>query len=304
MRRVTTCLATAALCVAPPLAAQDAPPATDVYLVPLERTDRALRPGEPVNLTARPGYDNQPAFGPDGRHLYYTSYRDGQADVYRAVLPGGPVEAVTRTPESEYSPTLAPSGDLTVVRVEADSTQRLWRFTRRGEAIEPVLADVEPVGYHAWLDERRVALYVLGDPAELRVVDVETGEVNTVARRIGRSLQRIPGGGVSFVRFEEDDGNEAWLHRLSTDGRFTERLVRVPGEGTAGDHAWSPDGTVWTGVGARLHAWRPGDERERGFQPVVSLEAFGLDEITRMAVGPDGTWMAVVASDPQTGASR
>ncbi len=32
--------------------------------------------GQPVNLTDRNGYDNQPFFSPDGRSFFYTSYRE------------------------------------------------------------------------------------------------------------------------------------------------------------------------------------------------------------------------------------
>lgn len=299
MRRLTTVLAGILLCSVSPLRAQTSPPATDVYLVPLDRADSAWEVGAPANLTSRPGYDNQPAFTPDGGHVLYTSYREGQADVWRVELPGGPTESVTRTAESEYSPTPSPSGGFTVVRVEADSTQRLWRFTEDGEPVEPTLEQVEPVGYHAWLDDRRVVVYVLGDPSELRVADVETGEVWTVARDVGRSLQSVPGGGVSFVRRGGERGEEAWLHRLLPDGRATERLTRLPGDRV--DHAWGPDGTVWTGVAGDLWAWHPEQDPGRGFSRVASLGRDGLIGITRVAVSPDGRWLAVVASDPADG---
>lgn len=297
MRRITIALAATMLCATSPLFAQDAPPATDVYLSTIERAEGGWTIGTPSNLTARPGYDNQPAFTPEGDGLVYTSYRDGQADVWRLALPAGSAEPVTRTPESEYSPTPAPDGSLSVVRVEADSTQRLWRFTGEGEAVEPLLTDVAPVGYHAWLDSVRVVLYVLGDPPELKVADLAAGVVRAVASGIGRSLQAIPGGGVSFVRIEDDDDREAWLHRLAPDGRTTERLARMPDDRV--DHAWGPDGTVWVAVDGDLWAWHPERDGGRGFSRVASLSEQGLVGITRIAVSPDGDRIAMVAEDPR-----
>ena len=44
-----------------------APPATDIYLADLRVADGRVQVGTPVNVTARPGYDNQPFFLPDGR---------------------------------------------------------------------------------------------------------------------------------------------------------------------------------------------------------------------------------------------
>ena len=61
--------------------------------------------------------------------------------------------------------------------MEADGTQRLWSVIPNGPKIElaVVLTDVKPVGYHAWIDDRTVALYVLGErgqPGTLRVADI------------------------------------------------------------------------------------------------------------------------------------
>jgi hypothetical protein len=73
---------------------------------------------------------------------------------------------VTYTPEGEFSPAVMPDGkDISVVRVEADGTQCLWRVVDKGQKSETsvILADIKPVGYHAWIDERTVALFVLGE---------------------------------------------------------------------------------------------------------------------------------------------
>lgn len=286
------------LCGVTPLRGQSAPPPTDVYLVPVERSEDGWSFGAPINITDRPGYDNQPAFTGDGR-LLYTSYRDGQSDVFVAPFPDGPPERLTRTPESEYSPTPMPDGSFTVVRVEADSAQRLWRFTAEGEPVERLPTGPGQVGYHAWLDSTRVAFYVLGDPPELRLLDTGSGDVRDVSAGVGRSLRPIPDGGISFVRFEGEEGGEAWLHRLGPDGRTVERLARLPGDRQ--DHAWSPDGSVWVGVAGDLWTWHPERDRGRGFSRVASLGSRGLISITRVAVSPDGRWLAVVARDPVDG---
>ena len=134
------------------------------------------------------------------------SLRDGQTDIYRYDIPAGRISRVTQTPESEFSPTVTPDGaHISVVRLEADGTQRLWSVIPSGPKIETalVLADVKPVGYHAWIDERTVALYILGErgqPATLQVADTQTGKTELVATGIGRSIQRMPSGQISFVQ--------------------------------------------------------------------------------------------------------
>src|SRR5471030_1094663 len=198
----------AAMLAAQPPAAPPAtaPPDTEIFLAPLTR-GAAPAVGRPVNITNSPGYDNQPAFTPDGAVILFTSIRGGgtQTDIYRYDIASGATRRVTSTPKSEYSPTVTPDeAHISVIRVEADGTQRLWRFTLDGRQPELVLADVKPVGYHAWADDHTLALFVLGQPATLQLADTRTGKAEIIARNVGRSVQRIPSRGnvsgtISFV---------------------------------------------------------------------------------------------------------
>ena len=112
------------------------PPSTDIYLTQLVRTQGRLTISAVRNVTRRTGYDNQPAFSLDNRTLYYTSNRgDGQSDIWSIDLTTNRHSQVTRTPESEYSTAVTPDRrSLSVVRVERDSTQRLWRFPAAGSS--------------------------------------------------------------------------------------------------------------------------------------------------------------------------
>jgi hypothetical protein len=184
---------------------QTAPPDTEIFLATVAAAADGLAIARAVNVTNSPGYDNQPSFAPDGRSFFFTSSRGGsQTDIYRYDVASGTTTRITETPESEYSPTVTPDGaHLSVIRVEADGTQRLWQFTLDGRDPAVVLRDVKPVGYHVWTDRSTLVLFVLGPPATLRVADTRTGLADVVVTDIGRSLQRIPGRGtVSFVARE------------------------------------------------------------------------------------------------------
>lgn len=272
--------------------AQGAPPGTDVFLADLAVREGRIVIGAPVNVTARPGYDNQPSFSPDGRIIYYTSIRGGQADIYRYELEAGRSVQVTRTPESEYSPTPLPGGDgISVVRVEADSTQRLWRFSLEGTDPRPVLTEIRPVGYHAWGDSTTLALFVLGDPPTLRLADVRSGAAEIFAADIGRSLHRVPGrAAISFVH---RDGGQAWIKVLDLATRAATALVRTLGPGE--DYAWLPDGSLLMGRGSTLFRFDPA--RDADWRELADLARYGIDGISRLAVSPDGTRIALVAAD-------
>lgn len=277
-----------------------APPGTDIYLVPLEWDGELVHMGEVVNVTGRAGYDNQPSFTPDGRSILYTSIgRDGQADTYRYDVDADASAWLTRTSESEYSATVMPDGaGFSVVRVEADSTQRLWRFDLDGRNPELLLADVAPVGYHAWADEHTVFVYVLGTPPTLQRANVgrvsgryRGGTGTVVASDVGRSIHRVPHR--DAISFTHREGDAGWrIQELDRATGEIRSLVRAIGESQ--DHAWAPDGSIVMADGSTVYRWKPDFG---GWREVGNLEAKGIAGITRVAVSPDGALLALVAQD-------
>jgi hypothetical protein len=285
---------TLVVCAASRLAAAQAGPSgTDIYLVPLQSSNGHLSPGAPVNLTARAGYDNQPSFSPDGRALWFTAVgEDTHADVCRLDLTSRNQSCLRTTPESEYSPVETADGSVVVVRVERDSTQRLWRFPPGGGDPVLLVEGLKPVGYYAWVDSTRLLTYVLGEPATLQLADLRGGAPVVLASDIARSLQRIPGGGVSF---QQRDGDAWVVRRFDPITAALTTIVRaLPGSDF---HAWLPDGTLLMARGDALYRWRDG---QPGWQLVAAFGADGLRQITRLAVSPDGRWLALVADDPGT----
>ena len=275
-------------------AAAAGPPATDIYLADLRVVQGRVSVGAPVNVTNRPGYDNQPFFLSDGRAFLYTSIReDSQADIYRYDIAQKSSTQVTRTRESEYSPTLLPDGSgFSVVRVEADSTQRLWAFDLDGAHPRLVLDSIKPVGYHAWADGHTLVLFVLGTPATLQIADAAKpgarGEV--VATDIGRSLQRVPGrASVTFLQRDSVAG--PWFEELDTRSHRVTRLVKPPE--AADFFAWTSGGMVLTASGTKLYQWDPA--HAAAWEEVADFAAVGLTNLTRLAVSPRGDRLAIVA---------
>jgi dipeptidyl aminopeptidase/acylaminoacyl peptidase len=287
--------------VAVPLAAPLAQgrPSTDIWLVSLEGRG-VPRVGRAENLTARIGYDNQPSFTPDGQAILYTRIEgDGPSDIWRLDLATRERANLTQTTvESEYSATPMPDGvHFSTVRVEADSSQRLWRFALRGDEA-PVLmfAQIKPVGYHVWASDVTLGLYVLGaplgtpggPPATLQIADVRTGTSEVVARDIGRALQKIPGrDAISYLQQGKDG---AWITALDLHTGKSSRIALAPARSDY--HVWTPDGVLLTGSGSRLLAWVDGR-----WDVVADLAADGVRAISRLAISPTGDRLAFVAED-------
>ncbi len=287
-------IATVVLAALQAAAQPQGPPGTDIWVADLSIRDGRVSVGAPVNVTSRPGYDNQPAFLADGSGFLYTRIgADGQADVWRYDFASHTAHAITTTPQSEYSPTLMPkSGGISVVRVELDSTQRLWRLDHDGGHPALLFEKIKPVGYHAWADDSTLALFVLGNPDALVVARLGREKFDTVARNIGRALQPIPGRhAVSFVQIV--DSTESWLMELNADSGTVHRLGRLPRG--AEFYVWLSGGLVLTSDGTTLYQWDP--KGAATWVAVTDLGALGLRGVTRLAMSPNWDKLALVARD-------
>ncbi len=279
--------------------AQAQPPSTDIFLVDIIKAQGSLKLGTPVNITNRQGYDNQPSFAPDGSYILYTAMQNdlprpqasAQTEIYRYNIVAKTVDRVTRTMESEYSATVMPGGKLfSVVRVEPDSTQRLWKFEMSGQNPAIILRNIKPVGYHAWVDSNTVALFVLGSPATLQLTRVNPEKADTIIGGIGRSLHKIPSKrAISFVQKVSE--KEWWIKELDVATRKITAIVQA----LAGseDYAWTPDGTLIMGQGSKLFSYKP--ERSKEWIEIVDFTSMNIKGITRIAVSPSGDRLAFVA---------
>lgn len=265
------------------------PAASDIFIIDL-KSDGKLKLGQPLKITSEAGYNNQPSFLPDGQSILYTSIRDKQADIYRYDIRAGSTTQVTNTPESEYSPTLMPDGkSISVVRVEADGTQRLWKFPLAGGTPSLILEKIKPVGYHLWIDDYTLALFVLGKPNTLQLADLRTGKAEVIAENPGRILRRVPHENkFSFVHKVSD---QEWLIKtfdLKTRNIAT-FIKTFPG---VEDYAWTPAGVLLMANGAKLFARKKSDW---AWVEIADFSHAGLKSITRIAVSPKGDRIAVVA---------
>lgn len=270
------------------------PPKTDVFIVDVKERDGKLQFGKPANITKRSGYDNQPGFLPDGKSLFYTSIREGlQADIYKYDIAKDLIKRMTETSEREYSPTVTPDGKyFSVVRVEADSTQRLWKFPLAGGKPMLVLEKIKPVGYHVWVDRNTLVLFVLGQPDALQLVDMRTGKAETIITNVGRSLQKMPGREqVGFVHKVSAD--ELVIKSLDVKTRKISPIIKML-QGSE-YFAWSRDGLLLMGQGAKLFKYNPASDKD--WQEVADFSKEGINQITRLTISPSGNKIAFVASD-------
>ena len=275
--------------------AEEPKPPRDLFLIELSAPGQWQAHGAPTNLTRREGYDDQPAFLPDGQSLLYVSKEAGQADIYRYDLADGSRARLMDTPEREYGPLPLPDGGFSAVRIDDDWNMQLWRFDATGDNPQRLLPAEDKVYYYTWADPETVAVHTFERRPKLVLSGLSDGRIESeyLDDNIGRCLQRVPGTNVlSFLgKFSTD---EWWIKLLDLETRRIRRLVRgLPGQE---DFAWTPDGALLMAHGSKIFRWREGQGRGwEDWEQVADFASAGLARITRIAVGPGGDRVVVVS---------
>lgn len=264
--------------------------ASEIYLFDINTTTLKLTNG--TNITRHTGYDNQPFFHPTKPVLYYASFDgEGRSDIKFYDYQAGKTNNLTSTPEREYSPTPTPDGKYISCIIQRDNgAQDLGKYPMEGgEAI--VLIDDLIVGYHTWVNEKSLVLFVLGEPPTLRWYDLPTKTDSVLQSHIGRSLHKVPGkNAISFVH---KPAGEAWpIMQFDYNSRKVSTLVpTLPGRE---DLCWTPDGKILMSDGGKILVYDPKN-------PAAQWQVLAMDsnirEITRLAISADGQKLAVVAAE-------
>ena len=263
-------------------------PDTDIFLVDTRHDGDLIILGDPVNVTDRPGYDNQPSFLPDGSGFLYSAITDRQADTYRYDIAMGESVRVTASTESEYSPIPMSDGrSFSTVRMESEFA-RLWRFPMNGRSPQLLVRDVVGLGYHTWVDEETVAFSINSEPSELKLVNVTTGQERIIARDVGRCLQLVPGA-TALAYVDTSDSNSFWIRFMDLDTGMN--TLSVPARADNQDFAIRSDGSILMGEGQKLYRIQPG---ATDWELVADWGNQLEGNISRISISPTDTHMAIV----------
>lgn len=286
MRLLSLALAVMALPVAAAL------PQYNLYLTDLSK-DLSVSNSMKINDTAT--YINQPAFSSDGKSLFFTleQGKDAavQTDIGHYHIADKKQDLLTKTTLSEYSPTLLPDDSgVSVVVVEADQTQRLWKVDWQGNT-SMLKADPKGVGYHAWGPEQDLLLFILGDKEDnhtVRYLD-KNGKLTTLATGVGRALSWQPGTQKAYYTEAKDNQLYLSVYDVKTKTATATELA-LPAGGQ--DLVWWSADTLLVSAGTKIYQWQA--TGKQGWTLWLDLSKDCGTEISRFALNKERNQLAFV----------
>ncbi len=263
-------------------------PDTDIWVFDLKDSAEQLRFSNPVNITDRPGYDNQPAFSADGEYILFSSVReDNQADIYKYDFLTNAIIPFCSTPENEYSPTFMPDGkNISIVRVEKDSTQRLWKFPIKGGTPKCIMERIDSVGYHCWINKDSVALFILTQPFSLQICNIKSQQPKIIADSIGRCI-KIKDDGILYYTIKTGDGKNRLCQYLPSGIKTPAINLIMEGE----DYAFLNNDIIYS-FGSKLFLAKK--FFNQNMKEIMDFSYLGITNITRIVIRADGKKIAIV----------
>lgn len=264
------------------------PKGSDIYLGTITWKKDFPKISPLDNVTVKKGYDNQPSFSSDNQVIYYTTTQGANTDIFKYFIEQESRTFVTSTKgEDEYSALETPDHQISFVRVEKDSAQRIWKSSGQNKSalISPKL---DSVGYYHWMDKDNIIAYRITKPHSLAIFNIPTQSWENLNKKPGRCFQKV--GDQVFLAFSEPGDSLPFLYK--TVGKNFEKITQSLT--SEADFAVNPDGTLFQAKGKKVYYFHPKEKKWVDFGETVMKQ---ISEISRLTVSPDGKYLLIVAPE-------
>ncbi len=265
---------------------------TEIYLMNISFSETEFTISNFRNISNNGGYDSQPSFV-DNNTLLYARTQQGQTDIARHLISDNNYYWINHaTSGGEYSPHNFPkSKNVTAVRLDTTGLQRLYLYDFK--TMKPtLLIEKLQVAYYSFFDEKTVLSSVLSEGnLDLVISNISEKTNDTLVENVGRSIHKVPNSKeeMSYTSVNEDENMDIFqLDMNSLESFFVAELpIGIQ------DHIWLDESKLLIGSRDKLFMldlFGNGDWKQ-----VADLSEYNIKEITRLAINPDRTKLAIVA---------
>jgi TolB protein len=224
----------------------------------------------PHSLTQDKTLNMSPTWAPDGNALYFTSFRAGNADIYRYDLASGRITSFIASPSLDSAPSVSPDGQWVAYCSSSEGNPEVYRVHPDGTGKQRLTFSYGVDTSPSWSPTSRELLFTsdrTGVPQIYRM-DSEGASVQriTFVGNYNETARWSPRGDLIAYASREIGFQ---IFTISPDGS-NER--RVTGDGSNLDPSWSPDGMklVYTSIRSNKASiwscnWDGSDQRQLTF---------------------------------------
>lgn len=273
-------------------------PECDIFLFELGGNNQSPKIKLVGNITDRPGYDNQPWFTPNSQSVLYTANgKPDRTDVFEYFIEEAETRQVTDSINQEYSPQISPDNQtLSYVTDGATANQSVWSMKRDGSQeswLMQHLGEREPVGYYSWNHANGYILFWSRYGFNIRLIHQDRRVSHYVAGNTPPASPWIIPNTEKFSFVHQQANGQIWIKELEPESRAIRPLVMI--QGTNNNYGWAPDQSIYIIQQDELFRWNGyADDAKQSWESVATLDAFGIQNATRINVSPDGTKLAIV----------
>jgi len=154
---------------------------TDLYAIPVDRTDR------PIRITVGGATNSQPTFSPDGRRIAFTSSRLGHPEIYITDADGTNAELLTTSGFGDQlyraDPSWSPDGRFVAFSTQIEGRFQIATISLRDRSVKQHTIDAvneDP----AWAPDARHLVFTSSRSGnkQLWVLDTESGRMRQLTR--------------------------------------------------------------------------------------------------------------------------
>jgi len=265
---------------------------TDIYLMNIDLKGDNLNYRNLTNITNRSGYDNQPHFSNDGSHILYSSIRvNEQADIYKYHIESGKTEQLTNTKANEFSPTYFKGGKfISAVQQDVDSSQHLIQIKQKNNKRKVLLKKEKLIGYHSWISNREVALFIVGEPHELHRAKKRAKTSTKIDDKIGSGLQKVPFRKAVGYQFFEDTAT-CVMREYYYKSKVANTICNCAPN--AKSFVYLKNGNIISGIGQQLYLFNK-RAAAKGWVLIANFSDIPDFDFYRIAINRQETQMALV----------
>lgn len=263
---------------------------TEVYVFDIRPAYEGLELLNIQNISNNKGYNNQPSFIAN-ETLVFAGNNEGQTDIVEYSLNTKSKKWFNqKTDGGEYSPQTFPTiNDVAAVRLDKNGLQRLYRYDSQTGKSTELIKDLQIAYFAFYNDEKILATVLDSDKMNLVLIDLQSKKTDTLFYNAGRSLQKVPKtNSMSYSLVNEEGNLDLYLLDMNSYENFFVTQLPIGIQ----DYVWINDTQILVGSGNKLYMYDTLGESE--WTRVASLEDYGLKNITRMAISPNGKKLAIV----------